>query len=66
MRRIVMMRRDRDDRCGMSRHSRLHLPGATEDEALANITGAIQGCLEARSANGMPLTAAAREIEVTV
>lgn len=30
--------------------------GATEEEALANIREAIQGCLEARSASGLPLT----------
>jgi len=40
--------------------------GKTETEALANIREAIQGCLEARAANGMPLTVATREVEVTV
>ena len=30
--------------------------GKTEDEALDNIREAIQVCLEARAANGMPLT----------
>ena len=40
--------------------------GKTEAEALANIRDAIQGCLEARAANGMPLTVATREVEVTV
>jgi predicted RNase H-like HicB family nuclease len=40
--------------------------GATEEEALANITEAIQGCLEARAAHGMPLTVSTREIEVPV
>jgi predicted RNase H-like HicB family nuclease len=40
--------------------------GKTEAEALANIREAIQGCLEARAANGMPLTVATREVEVTV
>jgi len=40
--------------------------GGTEAEALANIREAIQGCLEARAANGMPLTVATREIEITV
>ena len=40
--------------------------GATEDEALANVREAIVACLEARAANGMPLTVAIREVEVTV
>jgi predicted RNase H-like HicB family nuclease len=40
--------------------------GKTEDEALENIKEAIQGCIEARAANGMPLTVSVREIEVTV
>ena len=40
--------------------------GATEEEALANIREAIEVCLEARAANGMPLTVATREVEVTV
>jgi predicted RNase H-like HicB family nuclease len=40
--------------------------GKTEEEALANIREAIQACLEARAANGMPLTVAVREVEVTV
>jgi predicted RNase H-like HicB family nuclease len=39
--------------------------GKTEEEALANIREAIAGCLEARAANGMPLTVATREVEVT-
>jgi len=39
--------------------------GKTEAEALHNIREAIQGCLEARAANGMPLTIAIREVEVT-
>ena len=30
--------------------------GKTEEEALSNIREAIQGCLEARAAAGMPLT----------
>lgn len=38
--------------------------GETEAEALANIREAIEGCLEARQANGMPLTVATREVEV--
>ena len=40
--------------------------GKTEDEALANIREAIQACLEARAAAGMPLTVATREVEVSV
>ena len=40
--------------------------GKTEQEALANIREAIQACLEARAARGMPLTVATREIEVSV
>lgn len=40
--------------------------GKTEEEAVANVREAIQACLEARAANGMPLTVATREIEVTV
>lgn len=40
--------------------------GRTEEEALANIREAIQACLEARAANGMPLTVATREVEVKV
>jgi predicted RNase H-like HicB family nuclease len=40
--------------------------GTTEDEAVANIKEAIQACVEARLANGMPLTVSTREIEVTV
>jgi predicted RNase H-like HicB family nuclease len=40
--------------------------GKTEDEAMSNIKEAIQGCIEARLAHGMPLTVATREIEVAV
>ncbi|OWY71815.1 HicB family protein [cyanobacterium TDX16] len=40
--------------------------GATEDEAVANIREAIELCLEARAASGMPLTVATREVEVAV
>lgn len=40
--------------------------GRTEEEAMKNIREAIVGCLEARSANGMPLTVKIRELEVTV
>ena len=40
--------------------------GRTEEEALANIHEAIVGCLEARAANGMPLSVAVREVEVMV
>ena len=38
--------------------------GKAEAEALANIREAIEACLEARAANGMPLTVAIREVEV--
>lgn len=40
--------------------------GKTEAEALNNIREAIEACLEARAANGMPLTVAVREVEVTL
>jgi len=40
--------------------------GKTEDEAIANIREAIRACIESRAANGMPLTVATREIEVSV
>jgi predicted RNase H-like HicB family nuclease len=40
--------------------------GKTEEEAVANIREAIQVCLEARAANGMPLTIAIREVEVVL
>jgi predicted RNase H-like HicB family nuclease len=40
--------------------------GRTESEALENIREAIIGCLEARAANGMPLTIEVREVEVPV
>lgn len=40
--------------------------GRTEVEALANVREAIQACLEARAASGMPLTVETREVEVTV
>ncbi|HOX37878.1 MAG TPA: type II toxin-antitoxin system HicB family antitoxin [Candidatus Brocadiia bacterium] len=40
--------------------------GETEEEALKNISEAIQACIEARAANGMPVTVAIREIEVAV
>jgi len=39
--------------------------GKTEEEALANVREAIQGCLEARADAGMPLTVAVREVEVS-
>jgi len=38
--------------------------GESEEAALANIREAIAGCLEARSANGLPLTVSTREVEV--
>ena len=40
--------------------------GKTEEEALANVREAIQACLEARAAEGMPLTVMTREVEVAV
>jgi predicted RNase H-like HicB family nuclease len=40
--------------------------GRTEEEAMRNIEEAIRGCLEARAANGMPLTVAVREVEVAL
>lgn len=40
--------------------------GVTEEEALSNIREAIEGCIEARAAEGMPLTVAVREVEVRV
>jgi predicted RNase H-like HicB family nuclease len=40
--------------------------GRTDDEAVANIREAIQACMEARAATGMPLTVAIREVEVAV
>ena len=40
--------------------------GKDEEEAMSAIREAIQGCLEARAANGMPLTVAIREVEVAV
>lgn len=40
--------------------------GQTEEAALANIREAIQACIEAWAANGMPLTVATREIEVSI
>ena len=39
--------------------------GTTEQEALDNIREAIEACLEARTANGMPLTVDVREVEVS-
>ena len=40
--------------------------GKTEAEAIANIREAIAACLEARAANGMPLTVAIHEVEVAI
>jgi predicted RNase H-like HicB family nuclease len=40
--------------------------GKTEKEALENIREAIAACVEARVANGMPVTVAVREVEVPV
>ena len=38
--------------------------GRTEDEALDNIREAIAACVEARAANGMPVTVAIREVDI--
>lgn len=38
--------------------------GATKEEALENITEAIQLCLEVRAERGLPLTIETRQIEV--
>jgi len=40
--------------------------GKTEEESLANIREAIRASMEARAANGMPLTVATREVEVAL
>lgn len=40
--------------------------GRTEQEALVNVREAIKACIEARAANGMPVTIATREVEVVV
>jgi predicted RNase H-like HicB family nuclease len=40
--------------------------GRSEDEALANMHEAIVGCLEARAAQGLPLTIRIVEVEVAV
>ncbi len=40
--------------------------GDTKEEAVANIKEAIQLCLEARAANGMPLTVETHQVEVSV
>ncbi len=40
--------------------------GKTEEEAITNIHEAIRACLDARAANGMPLTVSTREVEVAV
>jgi predicted RNase H-like HicB family nuclease len=40
--------------------------GKTDDEAVANVCEAIQACLEARAAKGIPLTVATREVEVAI
>lgn len=50
----------------MPRDSGLRSQGRTDAEALRNIREAIAGCLEARAANGMPLTIAVHEVEVPV
>jgi predicted RNase H-like HicB family nuclease len=40
--------------------------GRTDEEAIANIREAIQGCMEARAESGMLLTVAIREVEVAI
>lgn len=40
--------------------------GKTEKQALKNIREAIALCIEARAAEGMPVTVAIREVEVKV
>ena len=40
--------------------------GKTEEEALTNIREAIQGCLEVRAAQGLPLTLRTVEIDVSI
>jgi predicted RNase H-like HicB family nuclease len=40
--------------------------GPNEEEALANIREAIEGCLESRAAHGDPLTVDVRELEVAI
>ena len=40
--------------------------GDTKDEALANITEAIELCLEVRAEQGLPLTVETRLVEVTL
>ena len=40
--------------------------GKTEEEAQRNIKDAIKECLEVRSEQGMPLTIATHQVEVTV
>jgi len=40
--------------------------GRAEEEALENIREAIQACIEARAAAGMPLTVDIREVEVNI
>ena len=38
--------------------------GATQDEAVANVRGAIGACLAVRAERGLPLTVETREVEV--
>lgn len=40
--------------------------GETDVAAIENVREAIQGCLAARKANGLPLTVEVREVEVEV
>ena len=40
--------------------------GKTKPEAIENIKEAIQACLDARAANGMPLTIETQQVEIPV
>lgn len=40
--------------------------GGTREEALDDVRGAIQLCLEVRAEKGLPLTVETRQVEVTV
>ena len=40
--------------------------GNTKEEAVENIKEAIQLCVEARAANGMPLTVETQQVEIAV
>ena len=68
MRLVVTL--ERDD-TGMMVAERPAIPGCvsqgrTEEEAISDIREAIAACVEARAANGIPVTIAIREVEVAV